>query len=58
MYDRKDEVKLSLRSLGDFSANQIARNHFDGGGHRNASGATSKVSLEETLKKFLYYQCI
>jgi phosphoesterase RecJ-like protein len=53
MYDRKDEVKLSLRSLGDFSANQIARNHFDGGGHRNASGATSKVSLEETLKKFL-----
>jgi phosphoesterase RecJ-like protein len=53
MYDRKDEVKLSLRSLGDFSANHIARTHFEGGGHRNASGATSKVSLEETLKKFL-----
>jgi phosphoesterase RecJ-like protein len=53
MYDRKDEVKLSLRSLGDFSANHIARTHFNGGGHRNASGATSKVSLEETLKKFL-----
>lgn len=53
MYDRKDEVKLSLRSLGEFSANHIARTHFNGGGHRNASGATSKVSLEETLKKFI-----
>ncbi len=53
MYDRKDEVKLSLRSLGDFSANHVARTHFNGGGHRNASGATSKLSLEETLKKFL-----
>ena len=53
MYDRKEEIKLSLRSLGDFSANEIARNHFDGGGHRNASGGTSKTSLEETLTKFL-----
>jgi len=53
MYDRKDEIKISLRSLGDFSVNQMARKHFEGGGHRNASGATSKTSLEETLKKFL-----
>ena len=53
MYDRKEEIKLSFRSLGDFSANEIARNHFEGGGHRNASGGTSKTSLEETLTKFL-----
>jgi bifunctional oligoribonuclease and PAP phosphatase NrnA len=53
MYDRKDEIKLSFRSLGDFSVNDMARKHFNGGGHRNASGATSKVSLEETLNKFL-----
>jgi phosphoesterase RecJ-like protein len=53
MYDRKEEIKLSLRSLEDFSVNEMARKHFEGGGHRNASGGTSKLSLEQTLKKFL-----
>ncbi len=53
MYDRKEEIKLSLRSLGDFSANEIARKYFEGGGHKNASGGQSKLSLEETLQKFL-----
>ncbi len=53
MYDRKDEIKLSFRSLGDFSVNELARKHFAGGGHKNASGGTSRTSLEETLQKFL-----
>lgn len=53
MYDRRDEIKLSLRSLGDFSVNEMARKHFDGGGHFNASGGTTKLTLEQTLKKFL-----
>ncbi|MCW5911928.1 MAG: bifunctional oligoribonuclease/PAP phosphatase NrnA, partial [Cyclobacteriaceae bacterium] len=53
MYDRKEEIKLSFRSLGNFSVNELARKHFEGGGHRNASGGTSKLSLEETLKKLL-----
>jgi phosphoesterase RecJ-like protein len=53
MYDRKEEIKLSFRSLGDFSVNELARKYFDGGGHRNASGGSSKLSLEETLSKFL-----
>ncbi|MBL7875477.1 MAG: bifunctional oligoribonuclease/PAP phosphatase NrnA [Cyclobacteriaceae bacterium] len=53
MYDRKEEIKLSFRSLGNFSVNELARKHFEGGGHRNASGGSTKVSLEETLKKFL-----
>ncbi len=53
MYDRKEEIKLSFRSLGDFSVNELARKHFEGGGHRNASGGSSKLSLEDTLKKFL-----
>jgi phosphoesterase RecJ-like protein len=53
MYERKDEIKLSLRSLGDFSVNEMARKHFEGGGHRNASGGSSRTSLDETLKKFL-----
>lgn len=53
MYDRKDEIKLSFRSIGNFSVNEFARQHFEGGGHKNASGGSSKLSLEETLKKLL-----
>lgn len=53
MYKRKDDVKLSFRSLGNFSVNDLARAHFDGGGHRNAAGGQSTLSLEQTLQKFL-----
>jgi len=53
MYDRKEEIKLSFRSLTDFDVNALARKHFEGGGHKNASGGQSKLSLEQTLKKFL-----
>jgi len=53
MYDRKEEIKLSFRSLGSFPANEIARQYFEGGGHRNAAGGSSKLSLEATLQKFL-----
>lgn len=51
--DRKDAIKLSLRSLGDFSVNELARTHFSGGGHRNAAGGQSSLTLEQTVKKFL-----
>jgi len=53
IYEGKDEIKLSFRSLGDFSVNDFARKHFDGGGHKNASGGSSKQSLHETIEKFL-----
>ncbi len=46
-------VKMSLRSKGKFSVNQFARNHFNGGGHDNAAGGRSEISLDETVKKFL-----
>ena len=32
MYDRKEEIKLSFRSIGNFSVNEFARTHFSGGG--------------------------
>lgn len=44
-------VKLSLRSKGDYSVQQLCKQYFNGGGHRNASGGYSKVSLEETIQK-------
>jgi phosphoesterase RecJ-like protein len=42
-------VKLSLRSKGDFKVNEIANKYFNGGGHMNASGGVSKVSVDETI---------
>ncbi|MBX2967409.1 MAG: bifunctional oligoribonuclease/PAP phosphatase NrnA [Cyclobacteriaceae bacterium] len=53
IYERKDEIKLSFRSLGDFSVSELARKYFNGGGHKNASGGSSKESLQATLQKFL-----
>jgi len=46
-------IKISLRSKGDFSVNEFSRAHFNGGGHTNAAGGASKLTLEETLDKFI-----
>ncbi|MEO0572990.1 MAG: bifunctional oligoribonuclease/PAP phosphatase NrnA [Bacteroidota bacterium] len=45
-------IKISFRSVGDFSVNEFARNHFDGGGHTNAAGGKSIASMKETVKRF------
>ena len=50
--ERTDKVKLSLRSRGEFPANEICKKYFNGGGHRNAAGGTSTDSLEEVIKQF------
>ncbi|MBO0322104.1 bifunctional oligoribonuclease/PAP phosphatase NrnA [Muricauda sp. CAU 1633] len=52
--ENKDEgiIKISLRSVGDFSVNQFAREHFDGGGHDNAAGGKSDLSMQETVARF------
>jgi len=46
-------IKISLRSKGDFSVNEFSRAHFNGGGHTNAAGGVSKLSLKDTLDKFI-----
>ncbi|MCT4697420.1 MAG: DHH family phosphoesterase [Candidatus Cardinium sp.] len=49
----KDEmVYLSLRSVGHISANLIAKKYFSGGGHKNAAGGVSHLSLTETVDRF------
>jgi bifunctional oligoribonuclease and PAP phosphatase NrnA len=50
--ERKDEVKISFRSKDNFSVKDLAEKHFMGGGHKNASGGRSNLSLEETARKF------
>lgn len=51
--DRRENIKLSFRSLGDFSVNDLARKYFEGGGHKNAAGGQTTLTLDQTLKKFL-----
>jgi phosphoesterase RecJ-like protein len=53
MIDRTENVKLSFRSVGDFSVNDFAKEYFNGGGHKNAAGGSSTLNLEETEQKFL-----
>jgi len=50
--ERKDKIKLSLRSKGDFPANEICKLYFSGGGHRNAAGGESTAPLQEVVNKF------
>ncbi|MBB5648049.1 DHH family phosphoesterase [Pedobacter cryoconitis] len=50
--ERTDKVKLSLRSTGDFPANEICKKFFNGGGHRNAAGGYSDLNLEDTIAYF------
>lgn len=46
-------IKISFRSKGSFSVNQFARKYFNGGGHDNAAGGRSDVSMDSTISKFL-----
>ncbi len=45
-------IKISFRSKGKIDVNTFARNYFNGGGHINAAGGKSLLSLEETVKSF------
>ncbi|MFN7120088.1 MAG: DHH family phosphoesterase, partial [Saprospiraceae bacterium] len=45
-------VKLSLRSKGDFSVQEIAKKYFKGGGHKNAAGGYSFQNLRITVRRF------
>ena len=54
MENTKDNViRISLRSRGNFDVNELSKNIFGGGGHKNAAGAISKNSLKQTIEYFL-----
>jgi phosphoesterase RecJ-like protein len=52
IHNQPTVVKLSLRSKGDLDVQEICKKHFNGGGHKNASGAYSHSSLKDTIEKF------
>lgn len=50
--EHEEHIKISFRSKGEFYANRFAKNHFNGGGHRNAAGGYSESTLKATLERF------
>lgn len=48
----EDFIKISFRSKGDVDVNQLARQHFNGGGHINAAGGKYYKTIEETIEDF------
>lgn len=53
--EQKGEIKISFRSLGEFSVGDLASAHFSGGGHRNASGGRTTLSLADTVEQFMKF---
>ena len=54
--EHSDFIRVSLRSRGDIDVNLFAQRYFNGGGHKNAAGGKSFMSMEETLKH--YEKCV
>lgn len=50
--DKDGAIRISFRSK-KFDVNKFARTHFSGGGHINAAGAKSELSLKDTVDKFI-----
>lgn len=49
--EKSRKVKMSFRSKGEFRVNELAAKYFSGGGHINAAGGISDVSVLETVEK-------
>ncbi len=45
--EKDNLLRLSFRSKGSFSVNDLSRTHFKGGGHRNAAGGKSTENIDE-----------
>ncbi|MBR3792876.1 MAG: DHH family phosphoesterase [Alistipes sp.] len=50
--EHKDFIRVSLRSRGAVDVNLFAARYFEGGGHHNAAGGKSYVSMAETIARF------
>ncbi|MEG0807733.1 MAG: DHH family phosphoesterase [Alistipes sp.] len=46
-------IRVSLRSRGDVDVNLFARKYFDGGGHKNAAGGKSFLTMQETIDRYI-----
>jgi phosphoesterase RecJ-like protein len=51
--EREGKVKVSLRSRGSYAVNKLSEMNFGGGGHLNAAGGESDLTLEKAVEKFI-----
>lgn len=51
--EREDMIRISFRSVDNFSVSELSRTYFHGGGHKNAAGGRSHDTLQNTVEKFL-----
>ena len=51
--EQNDFIRISLRSRGQIDVDEFARRYFNGGGHMNAAGGKSFVSLEQTIQNYI-----
>ncbi|MFK5857431.1 MAG: DHH family phosphoesterase [Bacteroidota bacterium] len=49
--EKDNKLRLSFRSKGSFSVNDLARAHFSGGGHRNAAGGKTSENMDELIDR-------
>ncbi|PKO99187.1 MAG: DHH family phosphoesterase [Bacteroidetes bacterium HGW-Bacteroidetes-8] len=45
--ERDGQIRVSLRSVDDFSVNKFSRLHFNGGGHERAAGGKLFINFDE-----------
>lgn len=50
--EHNDFIRVSLRSRADIDVNLFAQRYFNGGGHKNAAGGKSFMSMDDTIKHF------
>jgi len=50
--EQQNIIKISLRSKGDVDVQQLAKQYFNGGGHKNAAGGYHHGPLDQTIADF------
>ncbi|MFR9650066.1 MAG: DHH family phosphoesterase [Rikenellaceae bacterium] len=50
--EQRKFIRVSLRSRRDVDVNLFARKYFNGGGHKNAAGGKSFMTMEQTIAHF------
>ena len=48
--EQKGLIRVSTRSVDDFPCNEICAEFFNGGGHKNASGGSLRMSMEQAME--------
>lgn len=54
LFTQKDDIiRISFRSKGAYTVNEMAAKYFNGGGHIYASGGSSEKPMDETTREFV-----